>query len=71
MTAPRTTVTTQVGIVGGGPAGLMLSHLLAKAGTSRAQLFALGKAQLDELQKKPEVKQALGSVLDELQQLVK
>ncbi|MCK8673978.1 4-hydroxybenzoate 3-monooxygenase [Rhodococcus sp. HM1] len=32
MTAPRTTVTTQVGIVGGGPAGLMLSHLLAKAG---------------------------------------
>ncbi|WP_072810259.1 4-hydroxybenzoate 3-monooxygenase [Rhodococcus zopfii] len=32
MSAPRTTVTTQVGIVGGGPAGLMLSHLLAKAG---------------------------------------
>jgi len=32
MSAPRTTLTTQVGIVGGGPAGLMLSHLLAKAG---------------------------------------
>ncbi|MFZ2526718.1 MAG: 4-hydroxybenzoate 3-monooxygenase [Rhodococcus sp. (in: high G+C Gram-positive bacteria)] len=32
MSTPRTSVTTQVGIVGGGPAGLMLSHLLAKAG---------------------------------------
>ncbi|MFC4003836.1 4-hydroxybenzoate 3-monooxygenase [Prauserella oleivorans] len=31
MTTPRTT-TTQVGIVGGGPAGLMLSHLLARRG---------------------------------------
>ncbi|WMM72677.1 4-hydroxybenzoate 3-monooxygenase [Rhodococcus pyridinivorans] len=32
MNATRTVVTTEVGIVGGGPAGLMLSHLLAKAG---------------------------------------
>ena len=31
MTAPEV-LTTRVGIVGGGPAGLMLSHLLAKAG---------------------------------------
>ena len=31
MTNPEV-ITTQVGIVGGGPAGLMLSHLLAKAG---------------------------------------
>lgn len=30
MTTPSET--TQVGIVGGGPAGLMLSHLLARAG---------------------------------------
>ena len=28
----RKTITTQVAIMGGGPAGLMLSHLLAKAG---------------------------------------
>jgi len=32
MGAPRTVLKTKVGIVGGGPAGLMLSHLLAKAG---------------------------------------
>lgn len=32
MSESRKIVTTQVGIVGGGPAGLMLSHLLAKAG---------------------------------------
>ncbi|MEE1621571.1 4-hydroxybenzoate 3-monooxygenase [Zafaria sp. Z1313] len=32
MAAPRTTLTTRVGIVGGGPAGLMLSHLLSRAG---------------------------------------
>ncbi|WP_146361045.1 4-hydroxybenzoate 3-monooxygenase [Arthrobacter yangruifuii] len=32
MGAERTILKTQVGIVGGGPAGLMLSHLLAKSG---------------------------------------
>ncbi|HST72170.1 MULTISPECIES: 4-hydroxybenzoate 3-monooxygenase [Kocuria] len=32
MGASRTVVTTQVGIVGGGPAGLMLAHLLGRAG---------------------------------------
>lgn len=32
MSAERTVLTTQVGIVGGGPAGLMLSHLLHRAG---------------------------------------
>lgn len=32
MDAARTIITTQVGIVGGGPAGLMLSHLLSRAG---------------------------------------
>src|SRR5690606_11391277 len=32
MNATRTVVTTEVGIVGGGPAGLMLSPLLAQAG---------------------------------------
>ena len=32
MAAERTIIKTQVGIVGGGPAGLMLSHLLAKSG---------------------------------------
>ncbi|PLC12269.1 4-hydroxybenzoate 3-monooxygenase [Kocuria flava] len=32
MSAERTVLTTRVGIVGGGPAGLMLSHLLARAG---------------------------------------
>ena len=32
MAAERTVLKTQVGIVGGGPAGLMLSHLLAKSG---------------------------------------
>lgn len=32
MTAARTIIKTQVGIVGGGPAGLMLSHLLSKTG---------------------------------------
>lgn len=32
MNAERTVLTTQVGIVGGGPAGLMLSHLLGRAG---------------------------------------
>jgi p-hydroxybenzoate 3-monooxygenase len=32
LSAVRTGVRTQVGIVGGGPAGLMLSHLLAVAG---------------------------------------
>jgi p-hydroxybenzoate 3-monooxygenase len=30
--APRTVITTQVAILGAGPAGLMLSHLLAKSG---------------------------------------
>ncbi|WP_230121412.1 FAD-dependent monooxygenase, partial [Arthrobacter sp. Bi83] len=30
--ATRKTITTQVAIMGAGPAGLMLSHLLAKAG---------------------------------------
>ncbi|MCQ1994720.1 4-hydroxybenzoate 3-monooxygenase [Arthrobacter sp. zg-Y1171] len=32
MGAERTILKTQVGIVGGGPAGLMLSHLLSKSG---------------------------------------
>ncbi|MFI7481674.1 4-hydroxybenzoate 3-monooxygenase [Kocuria sp. M1R5S2] len=32
MSAERTVLSTQVGIVGGGPAGLMLSHLLSRAG---------------------------------------
>ena len=32
MTSTRTILKTQVGIVGGGPAGLMLSHLLANCG---------------------------------------
>lgn len=32
MSAARTVLKTKVGIVGGGPAGLMLSHLLAQAG---------------------------------------
>ncbi|MBP3035033.1 4-hydroxybenzoate 3-monooxygenase [Arthrobacter sp. zg-ZUI100] len=32
MVAARTVLKTKVGIVGGGPAGLMLSHLLASAG---------------------------------------
>jgi p-hydroxybenzoate 3-monooxygenase len=32
MAAERTIIKTQVGIVGGGPAGLMLSHLLSKSG---------------------------------------
>ncbi|WP_066295985.1 4-hydroxybenzoate 3-monooxygenase [Arthrobacter luteolus] len=32
MAAERTVIKTQVGIVGGGPAGLMLSHMLAKSG---------------------------------------
>ncbi|MBW4095906.1 MAG: 4-hydroxybenzoate 3-monooxygenase [Acidobacteria bacterium] len=32
MAAPRRRLTTTVGIVGGGPAGLMLSHLLSRAG---------------------------------------
>ena len=32
MGAARTVLKTKVGIVGGGPAGLMLSHLLAGAG---------------------------------------
>lgn len=32
MAQPPTVIATRVGIVGGGPAGLMLSHLLARAG---------------------------------------
>ena len=32
MSAQRTVLTTPVGIVGGGPAGLMLAHLLSRAG---------------------------------------
>lgn len=32
MSAARTVLSTQVGIVGGGPAGLMLAHLLGQAG---------------------------------------
>ena len=32
MSAQRTVLSTQVGIVGGGPAGLMLAHLLGRAG---------------------------------------
>jgi len=32
MATPRQRITTTVGIVGGGPAGLMLSHLLSRAG---------------------------------------
>ncbi|MER2137417.1 MAG: FAD-dependent monooxygenase, partial [Arthrobacter sp.] len=32
MAAARTVLKTKVGIVGGGPAGLMLSHMLAKSG---------------------------------------
>ncbi|MDO5367485.1 4-hydroxybenzoate 3-monooxygenase [Kocuria sp.] len=32
MSAQRTVLTTPVGIVGGGPAGLMLAHLLGRAG---------------------------------------
>ena len=35
MTQPPVT-RTRVGIVGGGPAGLMLSHLLARQGIGRA-----------------------------------
>ena len=34
------TETTQVGIVGGGPAGLMLSHLLSRAGIDNIVLEA-------------------------------
>ncbi|MEX5295079.1 4-hydroxybenzoate 3-monooxygenase [Kocuria sp. CPCC 205268] len=32
MSAQRTVLSTQVGIVGGGPAGLMLAHMLGRAG---------------------------------------
>lgn len=38
MTSPQTQIRTRVGIVGAGPAGLMLSHLLARAGVDNIVL---------------------------------
>ncbi|MFB9378394.1 4-hydroxybenzoate 3-monooxygenase [Kineococcus gynurae] len=55
-TSPATRTTTAVGIVGGGPAGLMLSHLLARAGVpsvvvdarSREEIYATVRAGILE-----------------------
>ncbi|MFI7584804.1 4-hydroxybenzoate 3-monooxygenase [Kocuria sp. M1N1S27] len=43
MSAQRTVLATQVGIVGGGPAGLMLAHLLGRAGIGTVVLEARDK----------------------------
>ena len=45
--APRTT-TTQVGIVGGGPAGLMLSHLLARDGIESVVVDNRRSAEIEQ-----------------------
>ena len=42
--SPRTTTRTQVGIVGAGPAGLLLSHLLHRAGIASAIVEARSRA---------------------------
>ncbi|CAM3178303.1 p-hydroxybenzoate hydroxylase [Arthrobacter ulcerisalmonis] len=44
----RTTITTQVAIMGGGPAGLMLSHLLAKQGIDSVVLEIRSRQEIQE-----------------------
>ena len=41
MTQPEV-IRTRVGIVGGGPAGLMLSHLLAQSGIDPGRIVSPG-----------------------------
>src|SRR4029453_3364 len=44
----RTTVTTQVAIMGAGPAGLMLSHLLAKQGIASVVVEVRSREQIHQ-----------------------
>ena len=45
---PRTIITTQVAIMGAGPAGLMLSHLLAKAGIESTVIEVRSHKEISE-----------------------
>ncbi|MGX9899336.1 4-hydroxybenzoate 3-monooxygenase [Arthrobacter sp. SA17] len=46
--APRTVITTQVAILGAGPAGLMLSHLLAKSGIASTVVEIRSREEISE-----------------------
>ncbi len=46
--AQRKVITTQVAIMGAGPAGLMLSHLLAKAGIESTVLEIRSHQEISE-----------------------
>jgi p-hydroxybenzoate 3-monooxygenase len=46
--AARKTITTQVAIMGAGPAGLMLSHLLAKAGIESTVIEVRSHQEISE-----------------------
>lgn len=48
MPTPRTTTRTQVAIVGAGPAGLMLSHLLARAGIESVAVDLRTRREIEE-----------------------
>lgn len=48
MPTARTTVRTQVAIVGAGPAGLMLSHLLARAGIESVAVDLRARQEIEE-----------------------
>ena len=46
--APRKVITTQVAIMGAGPAGLMLSHLLAKSGIESTVIEVRSHKEISE-----------------------
>ena len=48
MSSPRTQSHTQVAIVGAGPAGLMLSHLLARAGIDSVAIDVRRRSEIEE-----------------------
>ncbi|HEX2175286.1 MAG TPA: 4-hydroxybenzoate 3-monooxygenase [Nocardioidaceae bacterium] len=48
MSSARTRSRTQIGIVGGGPAGLMLSHLLARAGIESVTIDLRTRREIEE-----------------------
>ncbi|MFF0222905.1 4-hydroxybenzoate 3-monooxygenase [Streptomyces sp. NPDC004629] len=48
MTSSRTQSRTQIGIVGAGPAGLMLSHLLARAGIDSVVVDLRSRREIEE-----------------------